>query len=87
VTILIEQDYTFVAEAGTLTDRFAINAVVGVRHDPQGVDAVDANTDTTQPVKFLYRDKVYILHNGAIYDATGKKVREIIVPQGKEINK
>jgi len=77
VTNLIEQDYTFVAETGTFTDRFAINAIFGVRKDPQGVDAVDGRTDTTKPVKFLYRDKVYILHNGTIYDATGKKVREV----------
>ena len=87
ITNLIEEDYIFTGEAGTYTDRFVINGVVGHRNTPEGVDAVDANTDTTKPVKFLYRDKIYILNQGVIYDATGQKVREIIVPQGKEINK
>jgi len=77
ITNLIEEDYTFTAEEGTYTDRFVINGVVGHRNTPEGVDAVDANTDTTKPVKFLYRDKIYILNQGVIYDATGKKVREI----------
>jgi len=77
VTNLIEEDYIFTAEAGTLTDRFAINGIVGQRNTPEGVDAVDAKTDTTKPVKFMYRDKIYILNQGVIYDATGKKVREI----------
>ena len=77
VTNLIESDYAFTGETGVLTSRFAINAIVGVRKDPQGVDAIDAHTDTTKPVKFLYHDKVYILYRGAIYDATGKRVSEI----------
>ena len=77
VTNLLEYNYTFTAEAGTITDRFALNAIVGQRPIPTGVDAVDGDNDGTQPVKFIYRDNVYILHNGTIYDATGKKVREI----------
>lgn len=79
VTNLIENDYTFVAEAGTSTDRFAINAIVGKRNTPTDIDIINAGGDlnSSKPLKFLWNDKVFILHNGVIYDATGKKVREI----------
>lgn len=76
VTNLLEENYPFYSEAGTASGRFAINAVIGKRV-PTDIDAVNAGTDSTKPVKFIYRENVYILHHGAIYDATGKKVREI----------
>lgn len=75
VTNLLESNYTFFSESGTISGRFAINAVVGNRV-PTAIDAVGAG-DATKPVKFIYRDQMYILLNGVIYDATGKKVREI----------
>ncbi|MBQ9295661.1 MAG: InlB B-repeat-containing protein [Paludibacteraceae bacterium] len=75
VTNLLEENYPFYAENGTISGRFAINAVVGNRV-PTAIDAVGAG-DATKPVKFIYRDQMYILLNGVIYDATGKKVREI----------
>ena len=79
VTNLIEQDYTFVAEAGTIDGRFAINAIVGERSTPTDIDVVNGGGDlnSDKPFKFIYHDKVYIYHRGVIYDATGKKVREI----------
>lgn len=75
VTNLLESNYTFFSESGTISGRFAINAVVGNRV-PTAIDAVGAG-DATKPVKFIYRDQMYILLNGVIYDATGKKVRLI----------
>ena len=77
VTNLIEQDYTFVAEAGTIDGRFAINAIVGERSTPTDIDVVNGGGDlnSDKPFKFIYHDKVYIYHQGIIYDATGKKVR------------
>ena len=75
VTNLLESNYTFFSESGTISGRFAINAVVGNRV-PTAIDAVGAG-DATKPVKFIYHDQMYILLNGVIYDATGKKVREI----------
>ena len=75
-TNLIEENYTFNAEVGTISGRFSINAIKGVRPVPTGIDIV-GGTDSKEPIKFLYHDKVFILHNGVIYDATGKKVREI----------
>ena len=67
---------TFNSEAGSISGRFSINAIKGVRPVPTGIDIV-GGTDSKEPIKFLYHDKVFILHNGVIYDATGKKVREI----------
>jgi hypothetical protein len=75
VTNLLESNYTFFSESGTISGRFAINAVVGNRV-PTAIDAVGAG-DATKPVKFIYHDQMYILLNGVIYDATGKRVQTI----------
>ena len=77
ITNLIEDSYMFVAEAGTISNRFAINATVGERQTPTDIDVVNGGGDlnSDRPIKFLYRDKVYIWHRGVIYDATGKKVK------------
>ncbi len=75
VTNLIDANYIFTAEAGTISNRFAINAVVGERKTPTSVDVVNDNSDKSKPIKFIYRDNVYIMHNGAIYDTTGKRVK------------
>lgn len=57
--------------------RFAIRVVM--KDNTQGsVTAVDnVGTGDEQIYKFIYRDKMYILHHGVIYDATGKKVTTI----------
>ncbi len=75
VTNLLYENYTFTAEAGTDNSRFAINAVVGVHKTPTGLDI--SGTDKDGPTKFIYHDKVYILHNNVIYDSTGKRVNVI----------
>lgn len=79
VTNLIESNYSFVADEGTIDDRFAINAIVGRHETPTDIDIINAGGDvkSDKPVKFIYNDKVFILHNGVVYDSTGKKVREI----------
>ncbi|MBR2166718.1 MAG: InlB B-repeat-containing protein [Paludibacteraceae bacterium] len=77
VTNLIDEDYVFTSEAGTIGNRFSINAIVGERQTPTDVDIIGADNDSKEPIKFLYHEKVYIYHHGVIYDATGKKVREI----------
>lgn len=78
-TNLLYDSYTFTAEAGTISDRFAINAIIGEHKTPTGIDAASAGADihSDKPFKFVYRDKVYILHRGVIYDATGKLVSVI----------
>lgn len=79
VTNLIEEDYTFNTTSGTISGRFAINAIAGQHETPTDIDIINAGGDihSDKPVKFLYYDKVFIYHRGVIYDATGKKVREI----------
>lgn len=79
ITNLIEQSYTFSSTAGTINGRFAINAKVGERQTPTGVDIVNGGGDinSDKPFKFIYHEKVYIYHRGVIYDATGKRVKEI----------
>lgn len=79
ITNLIEQSYTFSSTAGTINGRFAINAKVGERQTPTDIDVVNEGGDinSDKPFKFIYHEKVYIYHRGVIYDATGKRVREI----------
>ena len=74
---LLTDSYTFTTTAGKDEGRFAINVILKDEPDPisTSLEAVDSNSDG--PVKFIYQDKMYILHRGVIYDATGKKVRQI----------
>ena len=76
ITNLINDNYSFGSAPGTITNRFAINAIVGEHKIPTGVDAVSAGADlnSDKPFKFVWHDKVYILYRGVIYDATGKRV-------------
>jgi hypothetical protein len=78
VTNLLESNYSFGSGPGTISNRFAINAIFGNRA-PTDIDAINAGgeKDSSKPIKFLWHDNVYVLYNGVIYDATGKKVREI----------
>lgn len=77
VTNLIERDYVFTAEEGTLTDRFSINAAVSEHKTPTSIEAIGGEIDGDKPIKFIYQDKMFIRYQGVIYDATGKKVKEI----------
>ena len=76
-TNLLDDDYTFNAPAGTISDRFAINAIVGERQTPTGADITGLDMNSTKAVKFIWHDRVFILHNGVIYDSTGKRVNVI----------
>lgn len=79
ITNLLDNSYTFYSPSGIISGRFAINAIVGMHDTPTDVDIINAGGDikSNQPFKFIYNDKVFILHNGVIYDSTGKKVRKI----------
>lgn len=75
---LVEKSYTFSTETGKNEARFAINVVLKPEPvDPitTGVNHLDSDSDV--PTKFIYQDKMYILYHGIIYDAVGKKVKEI----------
>ena len=76
-TNLLQDDYPFTVDAaGLVEDRFTINVTLKQENNTAtDVDAVDETTD--KPLKFFYQQKMYILREGVIYDATGKRVREI----------
>ena len=74
---LLQSDYEFtVPAAGFAENRFYINVTLKEETNVQ-TDINNADSEIAPPIKFLYQDKVYILYNGLIYDATGKKALEI----------
>ncbi len=78
-TDLMEEDYNFyVNQAETNDVRFTVAFKLKVE-DPGTTTNVEntAGVDSDKPLKFIYNDKMYILRNGIIYDAVGKKVSEI----------
>ena len=74
-TNLLTNDYTVdLDETGLIENRFSIGLRIKEKEDSAtGVDNV--NSDKERPFKFIYQDKLYILLNGVLYDATGKKVK------------
>ena len=78
-TDLMEEDYNFyVNQAETNDVRFTV-AFKLKEEDPGTVTSVENATsvDSDKPLKFIYNDKMYILRNGIIYDAVGKRVSEV----------
>ena len=75
VTDLKENTYKFYTDAGVNDERFTLN-VVFTENTATGMDD-GINDENGKPKKFIYRDQLYILRGGVIYDATGKRVREI----------
>ena len=77
---LMEQDYTFTTGSGKNESRFVLNTTLKEKHEtPTDIDIINSGGDLNadEPFKFIYRDKMYILRNGVMYDATGKKVKTI----------
>ena len=78
VTNLIERDYTFAAEAGNFTNRFAINAIVGERNIPSGLEngeLLNGDASLNGVQKVLYKDHLYIIRGGKIYGVDGAIVK------------
>ena len=70
--------YEFDATKGMNNTRLALNIILkqeDVNSITTDVDAIEMGNDV--PTKFIYQDKMYILYRGVIYDATGKKVKEV----------
>ena len=75
---LMNAPYEFsVNQAETNNERFTVS--VRLKSENQGpttgLENIGVQTDGT--IKFIYHDKIFILHNGTIYDATGKQVTTI----------
>lgn len=75
-TDLLVEPYEFETDAVTNKTRFMLNVVL---KSPNGKDVTtgvdDVHGENERPFKFLYRDKMYILRGGKLYDATGKQVK------------
>lgn len=80
-TDLLENPYSFtVTKAETNDARFTVSIKLKENQDtPTDIDIINGggDLDGEKPIKFIYHDKMYILRNGVLYDATGKTVREI----------
>ena len=75
---LMEEEYEFHSETGTNKARFVLNVELRSPGDdtPTDIEIVE-DLDEESTMKFIYQDKMYIQFNGVIYDATGKRVKEI----------
>ena len=74
---LLDGNYTFDAAAGTTSGRFTIQGVFyapQVTTDIQNGQGEDGQDSKAR--KVIIEDKMYILLNGQMYDATGKKVNK-----------
>ncbi len=80
ITNLMTDSYTFTMTQGENTERFALNVTMR-KETPTGLengvnDANDAN-GANRVRKLIINEKLYILRDGMIFDATGKRVTEI----------
>ena len=75
---LMDDPYVFtVMQAETNDTRFTVSIRLKEESPGTATDTEQIDTKSQQPQKFIYHEKMYILRGGVIYDATGKRVREI----------
>lgn len=75
-TDLMVNTYSFtVHQAETNNERFTVS--IKVREEDNTPTDIGNSTVDTHAVKFIRDDKMYILRNGLLYDATGKRVNGI----------
>ena len=74
VVDLIDEVYEFTTSNGRNESRFALSVELkDEQQTPTGI--LNAGADDGRTLKFIWQDKMYIMRNGVIYDATGKQVR------------
>lgn len=74
VVDLIDDVYEFTTSNGRNESRFALSVELkDEQQTPTGILNAEANDG--RALKFIWQDKMYIMRNGVIYDATGKQVR------------
>lgn len=77
-TDLLDGPYNFhVNNAETNNTRFTMSIRLAPKTPTDIEVVIPDELKDSGALKFIYQDKMYILRNGVIYDATGKKVREI----------
>ena len=72
---LLTQDYTFDAKEGTTEGRFILQGVFKAPQGTTDIENGEASDDKAKARKLIIRDKMYIMVNDLMYDATGKKVK------------
>ena len=74
VVDLIDDVYEFTTSNGRNESRFALSVELkDEQQTPTGI--LNAGADDGRTLKFIWQDKMYIMRNGVIYDATGKQVK------------
>ena len=70
---LLERDYATEINAGTNAGRFYIQCVFAAEAPAvtTGVNSIESNDDA--PQKIMYKNKVYIIYQGRVYDMTGRQ--------------
>lgn len=70
---LLERDYATEINAGTNAGRFFIQCVFAAEAPAvtTGVNSIESNDDA--PQKIMYKNKVYIIYQGCVYDMTGRQ--------------
>lgn len=77
ITNLMTDSYTFTMTQGENTERFAINVTMR-KETPTDIETVSGEgLEVSGARKMIINEKLYILRDGMIYDATGKRVSEI----------
>lgn len=74
-TDLMSMPYTFfVHQAETNNERFTLSVQTKAKTENGATDLDNVLSEGEQIHKFIYQDKIFILHHGVVYDATGKRV-------------
>jgi hypothetical protein len=77
-TDLMIAPYEFsVNQAETNNKRFTVSVKLKTDDNNAATGLDNMGVSNEQLMKFIYQDKIYILHHGIIYDATGKQVTTI----------
>ena len=75
-TNLAMEDYEVYLEKGTIDDRFELE--INVNKMPTAIDGAEDGSGSLKDGKahkFIMNDMMYILNDGVLYDATGKRVK------------
>ncbi len=71
---LLQADYDFTTPAERNETRFALVVEMDQNAEIATGNLPEIEADEEQPVKFIYRNNMYIKFRGVIYDSTGKQV-------------
>lgn len=77
LTNLMTSSYTFTTGRTQDDSRFALNVVLEKKTATDIDDVTGDNRQSNGVEKVIINDKLYIIRGGQIYDATGKRVKEI----------